>query len=115
MRKIEAQMNKAISDQKDWRSGNTEVEQFGANSCNVYLHGNLIAEINHLTKACKISNAGWATPTTKSRLNAILHQVTHCMRTDIGGKYVYQKQGQWFISDMNTQSRVEFKDGFQTV
>ena len=46
MRKIERQMNAAISDGINWKSANTEVI-FDAetNTSTVYLHGNKIAEV----------------------------------------------------------------------
>ena len=44
MRKIEAQMNSAISRGANWGSGNTRVEFDPTNETSVvYLHGNLIA------------------------------------------------------------------------
>lgn len=71
MRKIEADMIAAIKSHRSWKSGNTQVQISPKdNSLGVFLHGNLIA-----TK-CKngwmITDAGWQTATTKSRLNAIL-------------------------------------------
>ena len=50
MRKIETQMNTAIRNRKDFRSGNTEVAQFICSATNragaiVKLHGNKIAEV----------------------------------------------------------------------
>ena len=71
MRNIEIQMNNAISDSKNWKLANTEVtfDQESGHS-RVYLHGNHIATIgeNFVT----ITDGGYQSRTTKSRLNAIL-------------------------------------------
>ena len=45
MRKIETQMNEAITDRTDWGKDNTRVETIDGVS-KVYLYGNLIAEID---------------------------------------------------------------------
>ena len=92
MRKIEKQMNFAISNKGNWSLSNTSVEYNENTNCStVSLHGNDIATYDHNLKAIKISSCGWDTPTTKSRLNAILHEVkTGCT--------IFQKQFEWFVS-----------------
>ena len=91
MRNIEIQMNNAISDSKNWKLANTEVT-FDRESghSRVYLHGNHIATIgeNFVT----ITDGGYQSNTTKSRLNAIIRE--HCM----DGESVYQKRGEWFVT-----------------
>ena len=92
MRKIEAQMVMAVRDQlngseKTFRSGNTEVttEHRGVHGTFNYerdvvvrLHGNEIARFDSMldgdrtARGLKITDAGWQTVTTKSRLNALL-------------------------------------------
>jgi hypothetical protein len=89
MRKIERLMNKAITNQKDWKMDNTEVISF-TNSSDVYLHGNLIARIGETW--IELFDAGWRTSTTKSRLNAILSE------HGCPGEYVFQKNFQWFVN-----------------
>ena len=69
MRKIERLMNAAISESKDWKNANTEVLNVDGISY-VYLHGNLIAEVDD--NGIKLYDGGWQSNTTKSRLNAIL-------------------------------------------
>ncbi len=100
MRKIESLMNKAIQSEKDWKSGNTEVQTHG-NISKVYLHGNLIAEIGE-TFLTLYDGGGWRTSTTKSRLNAILCQHGN-------GEGIYQKNHQWFLS--TTAGDVPFFSG----
>lgn len=113
MRKIEAQMvcavrDRLIEDLADWRSGNTEVRtEYGeiqpeltlgqGKVVVVYLHGNKIAEfdtsLNH-ARACRglmITDAGWQTATTKSRLNALLG----CF---YGGMHLCQVKGEWLLN-----------------
>ena len=89
MRKIERLMNKAITNQKDWKMDNTEVISF-TNSSDVYLHGNLIARIGETW--IELFDGGWRTSTTKSRLNAILSE------HGCPGEYVVQKYFQWFVN-----------------
>jgi hypothetical protein len=99
MRKIETQMNQAISASKNWRVANTEVINENGVST-VKLHGNKIAEVSD--NSITLFDGGWRTVTTKSRLNAIL-------RTFGDGDGVYQKKGTWFIS--TAQGDVEFVSG----
>ena len=95
MRKIERQMNTAISNKVDWSSSNTRVEYNNSSDCSsVYLHGHQIATFSHALKAVKLSSCGWQTVTTKSRLNAILSEVKW-------GAKVYQKDFNWFVSYRN--------------
>ena len=92
MRKIEKQMNFAISNKGNWSLSNTSVEYNENTNCStVSLHGNDIATYDHNLRAIKISSCGWDTPTTKSRLNAILSEVKY-------GCSVFQKNFDWFVS-----------------
>tara|TARA_Y100000289_G_scaffold56746_1_gene60604 strand:- start:212 stop:559 length:348 start_codon:yes stop_codon:yes gene_type:complete len=90
MRKIEAQMNVAIQQNRNWSGSNTTVTfDEDTNTSSVYLHGNLIATVtdNDMT----IYDGGWQTVTTKSRLNAL------CDEFCIAGEGVFQKNYQWFV------------------
>jgi len=89
MRKIESQMNAAISAGKDFRSANTAVVNADGISV-VLLHGNKIAEVGDTF--IRLFDGGWQTVTTKSRLNAIL-QVHGCP-----GEGIFQKKFEWFIT-----------------
>ena len=92
MRKIERQMNFAISNKGNWSLSNTSVEYNENTNCsNVFLHGHNIATLDHSTKALKMSSCGWESVTTKSRLNAILQEVRY-------GASVFQKQFEWFLN-----------------
>jgi hypothetical protein len=91
MRKIETLMNEAISNSTDWKQDNTEVAYYsGHDISRVYLHNNLIAEIG--PTYVQLFDGGWQTPTTKSRLNAIL--AAH----GVDKEYIFQKKGQWFLN-----------------
>ena len=95
MRKIETLMNQAIQEEKDWKLDNTEVTYYsGHDISRVYLHNNLIAEIG--PTYVQLFDGGWQTPTTKSRLNAIL--AAH----GADGEYIFQKKGQWFLNFQGT-------------
>ena len=89
MRKIETQMNNAISNNQNWQSANTTVvtQQDGVSF--VYLHGNKIAEVGD--DFIKLYDGGYQSNTTKSRLNAILSE------HGIAGECVFQKNYKWFI------------------
>ena len=103
MRKIEKQMNFAISNKGNWKNSNTEVEFNESTNCsNVFLHGNMIATVDHGTHSVKLSSCGWDTPTTKSRLNAILQEVKT-------GFSVFQKNFDWFLNSRG--QTVDFFDG----
>ena len=88
MRKIESQMNDAISNKVTWKNANTEVQYINGVSY-VYLHGNKIAEVGD--NFIRLFDGGWQTTTTKSRLNAILSE--HGLKNE----GVYQKAYKWFL------------------
>jgi hypothetical protein len=67
--------------------GNTKVINHGEVT-ELRLHGNLIAEHVNESGQVYISNAGWATPTTKARLNAVLEY--------LGQTGIYQAQNIWY-------------------
>ena len=103
MRKLERQMNFAISNKADWNGSNTQVLYNNSTNCSsIYLHGHQIATVDHNLKAVKLSSCGYQTNTTKSRLNAILDEVKMGCR-------VFQKNWDWFVS-YNDQT-ASFWDG----
>ena len=73
MRKIEEQMNMAIRARKSWAGSNTTVRAYN-DSVDVYLHGHCIAWLDVIENVWTLSSCGWETVTTKSRLNAIMHE-----------------------------------------
>ena len=103
MRKLEKQMNFALSNKGNWAGANTTVRYSNETNCSsVYLHGHNIATLDHTTKALRLSSCGYETVTTKSRLNALLEEVKYGCR-------VFQKNFDWFVRYNNqTQS---FFDG----
>jgi|TARA_B100000427_G_scaffold8623_1_gene7609 hypothetical protein len=100
-RKIERQMQAAIATRTDWRKSNTSVSVDSEGFTSVRLHGNRIAEIDP-NGDIVLSSCGWDTPTTKSRLNAILDVF-------ISGCHIFQKDFTWYVNDLNTP----FFDGFR--
>ena len=91
MKKIEAQMNKAIAAKVDWQTANTRVEYEQGNCVSrVYLHGNKIAEVGE--NFVRLFDGGCQSNTTKSRLNAILSE------HGLPGECVFQKKWQWFVT-----------------
>lgn len=97
MRKIEQQMNDAITAKQNWASGNTVVthshDNVNAPVSHVFLHGNKIAEVGETF--IRLFDGGFQSTTTKSRLNAILAEHGE------DGDCVFQKNFKWFVS-MNT-------------
>ena len=92
MRKLERQMNFAISNKGNWSGSNTQVNYNSNTNCSsIFLHGHQIATFDHNLKALKISSCGYTTNTTKSRLNAILEEIKY-------GCKVFQKNWNWFAS-----------------
>ena len=95
MRKIEQQMNEAILNRKDFFKGNTSVQNYttetGAREAVVHLHGNHIATVGDTLQIC---DAGWQTVTTKSRLNALCNEFAE-------GCYVFQRNFDWFLGDVD--------------
>ena len=103
MRKLERQMNFAISNKGNWSGSNTQVNYNSNTNCSsIYLHGHQIATVDHNLKAVKLSSCGYETRTTKSRLNAILQEVKY-------GCSIFQKNFDWFVK-YNDQT-ASFWDG----
>jgi hypothetical protein len=88
MRKIERQMNAAITAKVDWKCDNTEVH-FCDGVSFVFLHGNKIAEVGD--NFIRLFDGGFQSNTTKSRLNAILQE------HGLPGECVFQKNWTWFL------------------
>ena len=88
-RKIEKEMNQAISTETDWKKDNTQVVNIEGVSF-VYLYSNLIAMVGDTW--LELFDGGYKTSTTKSRLNAILQEF------GIAGERVYQKNFTWFVN-----------------
>ena len=110
MRKIEQQMNEAILNRKDFFKGNTSVENYvnnitGAREAVVKLHGNHIATVGETLQIC---DAGWQTVTTKSRLNALCNEFAE-------GCYVFQRNFDWFLGDVDGNKRPFPTEEFVTV
>ena len=94
---IEQKMNRAISNGRNFSSGNTTVI-FSEEKTEVLLHGNKIATIGDTF--IQIFDGGWQSNTTKSRLNAILQE---------HGAGIFQKNFEWFVNDKGKE--VPFESG----
>ena len=103
MRKLEKQMNFALSNKSNWAGSNTTVCYNEITNCSsVLLHGHQIATLDHHSNALKLSSCGYQTVTTKSRLNALLSEFKY-------GCKVFQKQWDWYLQNVN--QTVDFWDG----
>lgn len=106
MRKIEKEMVSAIKAKQNWAKDNTMVIVDGGGfRQRVYLHGNLIATIDSLTKTVRLSSAKWHTSTTKSRLNRVLDSLGI-------SKYVAQRNHKWILGyfDGKNEHTEPFRD-----
>ena len=91
MRKIETQMCQAVQQNINWSSANTTVTiDKETNTSSIYLHGNLIAQVDE--DSMTIFDGGYQSVTTKSRLNAL------CEEFCVDGEGVYQKNFQWYVN-----------------
>lgn len=84
MRKISYDACAAFVNRRKFKRGNTEVKVF-ANSVELLLHGNIIAELVN-DGGLWITSAGWKSNTTKERLNSLPHV------------YIKQKDFQWYLN-----------------
>ena len=91
MRKIENDMIAAIRSRNSYKCDNTVVEQGEHGYAEVRLHGNRIARLNYNNGVLELSDCGYRTATTKSRLNALLDAFTNTG----GGQGIYQRAGKW--------------------
>ena len=91
MRKITKEAVDKFLSKTPFRKSNMSVEEIGG----VYklkLHGNTIATIDELG-VLSVSNAGWATNTTKERLNGI------------PGVHIKQKNWNWYLNGQEWDGR----------
>lgn len=73
MRKITSESVEAFRNGRKYKSGNTIVMvSYSGTMVSFLLHGNNIASYNKQTNMLALSDCGWATVTTKERLNGIL-------------------------------------------
>jgi hypothetical protein len=84
MRKITKEAVSAFLERRTFRKSNMSVEA-GFERWVLKLHGNTIATIDELG-VLSISNAGWASNTTKERLNGI------------PGVRIHQKNWTWYLN-----------------
>jgi hypothetical protein len=88
MRVVEHKMIEAMRCLQCRKFGNTEVRTDNG-VVSVYLHGNRIATV--WDGGFRLSDCGWRTNTTKSRLNALL---------DFWGyPRIYQKNFEWYVGN----------------
>ena len=99
MRKIEAQMNKAIRNGSNFSSSNTSVSH-DIEGANVYLHGNHIATVKD--NSIVLFDGGWQSNTTKSRLNALIQEFSF-------KGAIFQKNFNWYVQMFKTVT--PFHDG----
>ena len=92
MRKIEIEMNEAIRNGHAWSKDNTSITyNWASDAMMVFLHGNHIATVTD-NELKLYSGGGWFTPTTKSRLNALINEFTDPVQNGI-----FQKNYNWFL------------------
>jgi len=93
MRKVERQMIDAIRERKDFKSGNTEVRHSKSGKYfKVFLHGHMIANGMDCGLVTYLTDAGYQTRTTKSRLNAMIDNLP------MGIGSIYQRDWKWYYT-----------------
>ena len=105
MRKIEQTMVNAVNNGRDWRSGNTSVDVTD-HGVVVRLHGNKIAQLDTEDRILWITDAGWQTTTTKSRLNALLAGVT------AGRASIHQSKFVWYLTTESETVEMDRRDSY---
>lgn len=103
MRKIELEMLKAIKQGVNKSLSNTVVLHDNIDQCHVYLHGNKIALIS--SQSIKINMCGWATVTTRARLNAILKPYKLGITQRKGIQYLINSENA--LIEINSNSQYE--------
>ena len=98
MRKIESNLINALRVGREFKSGNTTIDNTDHGQV-IRLHGNKIAQLDGTT--LYLTSAGWETTTTKSRLNAILSAL-------VPGAHIFQKDYVWFLT--YNDKTVEFSE-----
>ena len=104
MRKIESEMNAAVLTRRNFSKANTSVT-INDRIAEVRLHGNLIARVGDTF--VQILDGGWQSNTTKSRLNALLSDVTP-------DGSVFQKDFVWYYNSSKVGT-VPFMSGMEAV
>lgn len=105
MRTIERKMLQAIHNKQNFKCDNTEVVCVNfphgeIDRCTVLLHGSPVAVVTETT--VDVSDCGYQTTTTKSRLNALLRELSP-------GHGVYQKNKIWYMSGPTGDTEMEPK------
>jgi hypothetical protein len=108
MRKIETEINKIINDFQNrrvvgacQRSKRDRLES-NFDKVSVYLWRTMIAEVYN--DKIVLNTNGWRSPTTKSRLNALLRLTGRNLS-------IYQKNFTWYVYDAQLGESKEFQDG----
>lgn len=92
MRKIERAMLDAVRERRNMRQANTAVTVREDGRVEVRLYGHMIGLLSPTKGALTVSNCGFATVTTKSRLNALLTLA-------MGQPRIHQHHFQWFLGE----------------
>ena len=95
-RKIERELVAAVLNGRDYRNANTRVVHANDRAY-VYLHGHNIAQV--FDDELLITDCGYQTATTKSRLNALLHG----LGAEAG---IYQKKFTWYLAGAKGETEV---------
>ena len=104
MRKVSETVITAFLAGKSKKVGNT----YSNGNC-LYLHGNQIASNTH--GIIRIYDGGFASATTKERLNALLQLINSSGEYETVINGVYQKNFQWFFNYTNGDKGGAFKNG----
>ena len=102
MRKIEEQATRAFINRETWSKNNTATGIELGGFWGLRLHNNLIARMSD-DGTVEVSNCGWESRTTQSRLNAL------CVALGMRSK-VFTKNWEMFIEDLNGNDQLMGRD-----
>lgn len=111
MNKLENKITQALKTRGVINQANTAVEYSVATEISkVYLHGNQIAEYNHEKQELKVNFCGYATNTTRSRINAICEALGYQQWFNIRGGELHKNVGNEKLGKVDEDAWITITD-----
>jgi hypothetical protein len=109
MRKIEKLAIEALAERVQFERDNTRVSEIygtgpDTEKWGLFLHGNRVATVtyeNGELRAVSVDNCGYKTPTTKSRINAVLDgfDIPYTVRSKSGDWHIFGPNSEGYFND----------------
>lgn len=111
MNKLENKITQALKTRGVINQANTAVEYSVATEISkVYLHSNQIAEYNHEKQELKVNFCGYATNTTRSRINAICEALGYQQWFNIRGGELHKNVGNEKLGKVDEDAWITITD-----